>query len=215
MCDLTLAAAAFTAVTSYMQASNEASAVKKTAQNNQKIAEYNATVADRNSDNQLEGARDALERGANDAAVIKDNYKRATASSRAAAAGNGLVADTGTAADIQDLNTTYGEMDVLTARNNAEREAYGFKNQANDFQAEAKNLRLGGEVGAANAKYQAGIMKQNGLLSAAGTLVTGASKSSTVSGLFAPSVPSAGEKALLKRANSTAPGSGSRYYGGI
>ena len=84
-----------------------------------------------------------------------------------------MIADTGTFGDLQDQNTQYGELNVLTAQNNAEREAYGFKVKASDFQNEARNMRLQSDVAVNNAQYGASMTRNNGLLASASTLVSG------------------------------------------
>lgn len=179
MCDpvtmtaISLGATAFQAYSQYTAAQGQARSAVATARNNQTIANYNAKVQDQNAVYQDKAAVDALQRGSDDASKARENYKKANATTRAEAAGTGLLADTGTYGDIQDQNTTYGELNTLTALNNAEREAYGYKVKANDFRSEGINLRLGGDVGVANARYGADVTRQNGLFNAASTLVTG------------------------------------------
>lgn len=177
MCDVSLAlslgGSLFSAFSQMQQANAQADSATATASNNQKISEYNAKVADNNNELEQQNARDSLQRGAEDASVQRDNYRKATGTARAAAASSGLLVDTGSFGALQDQNTTYGELNALTAANNAEREAYGFKLKGMDFKTEAINQRFQGQVGVNNAAYQAGVIRQGGLLNAASTLVTG------------------------------------------
>lgn len=177
MCDpISVAATAFSAYSSIQQGKAQASVMRAEAENNNRVAEYNAKVQDQNADLQREGGRDALSRGANEAANIKQNFKSANATARAKAASTGLLVDQGSYGDLFDEGAAVGELNALTALNNAEREAYGFKLKANDYTAEARNLRLGGQVGINNAEYGAKVAKSNAFGDAAGTLVTGAAK---------------------------------------
>ena len=173
---LAIGSTLFQAYSQYQQSSNQAKAAVVAAQNNQKIADYNAKVQEQNASYQRLAAVDALNRGAEEGAAQRQRIKVANAEARAEAANKGLVADSGIFGDIQDQNVTFGTVNSLTAQNNAEREAYGYKVRASDYDAEARNIRLQGDVGMSNARYQSSVLKQNGLLSAAGTLVTGASK---------------------------------------
>lgn len=189
-----IGATAFSAVSQISQANAQAKSANATAANNQKIANYNAKVQENSATMQDAAATDALNRGANDAATIKQNVRKANATARATAAGTGLLADTGTYGDIQDQNSTTGALDALTAGNNAEREAYGYKVQAQDMRNQATNTRLQGEIGVNNAQYQSSVIKQGGLLNATGTLITGASK-------FASDFKTPSSTALTKKAS--------------
>lgn len=177
MCDpISAVAVAFTAFTSIQQGRAQAAAAKQEAENNAKIAEYNAKVNEQNADLQRESARDALSRGAFDAATAKQNFKTANATARAKAASSGLLVDQGQYGDLFAEGAAAGELNALTVRNNAEREAYGFQLKANDFTAQARNQRLQGEVGMSNASVAGDIYKSNAMGQATSTIVTGASR---------------------------------------
>lgn len=167
---------AFQVYSTVSQANAMAKAEQVTAQNNQKISEYNAQVNEQNAEIQRRAGADALNRGANDASTIRTNWKKANATARASAAGSGLLSDKGTIGKLQDQNVTYGEMNVLTALNNAQREKYAYDIKSTDFLAEARNQRLGGQVGVSNANYRAGVIRNNGMLDATSTLITGGSR---------------------------------------
>lgn len=178
MCEPTLAlmaiSTAFGAYQQYNQGRQQAAAARMAAANNQRIAEYNAQVAEVNAEMNKRAADDAITRGANDAATIRENARKANARGRAIMGGSGLLTDTGSNLDLLLDNTEAGEINALTVFNNAEREAYGFKVAATNNMAQAAGSRLEGSIGVQNANYQANIMKQNGLISAGSTLVTGA-----------------------------------------
>lgn len=163
MCEpttLMIAMTAWTAVSTVAQANAQAASVKQTAENQRAVNEWNAEQQDI-------AAQDTLQRGSNDAAKIRENARKANSAVRASAGSTGFLADTGSYGDIQDQNAGVGAFDSLVIMNNAEREAYGFKNNAT-------GLRWQGDIGVQDANRQASAIKQNGLLSAAGTLVSGA-----------------------------------------
>lgn len=178
MCSPTLAITAITTVVSaYGQkqaADAEAKAITRTAENNQKIQEYNAKVSDVNADINARAAKDALQRGSMDAANIKENARAANARGRAVLSGTGLISDKGTGLNLQVQNTGVGTENALNAYNNAEREAYGYKIAETNDRAEARNKRYQGQLGLDTAAYQSSAVRQKGLYDAAGTLVTGA-----------------------------------------
>jgi hypothetical protein len=83
-------------------------------------------------------ANDAIKRGA----VEEDQQRLATTSAigtqRAGFAANGIDVNSGTAANIQDDTAQLGEFDALTIRNNAAREAWGYKAQSDTYRQSAK-----------------------------------------------------------------------------
>ncbi len=75
-------------------------------------------------------AEDAIARGEADVRRIKKSARRMIGSQRAAYAAQGLDPDAGSALDAQSDTAALSEVDVLTARNNAWREAWGFRVEA-------------------------------------------------------------------------------------
>lgn len=161
MCDpvsLTIASVGVSAFGQLSQAAAASSAAKTNAQ----IARTNAEIKEK-------AATDAIQRGADSGAIARQKAKEATGKFRAAAGSSGFLADTGSNLDIQEQNAGIGKLNSLLIENNAEREAYGYK------------------VGALNDKMQGDAFSQqaksawtNGLISAGGTLVTGAANSGNV-----------------------------------
>lgn len=115
---------------------------------------YRAALADRNRAQADILAKDALARGR----VAEDRQRSLTRQriglERAALAGHGVKVDTGSALDLLSDTAQVGELDALTIRNNAEREALQFQIAGDDFSAEAAFARAqsrrpsGLEVGA-------------------------------------------------------------------
>ena len=164
MCDpiIGVAISAISGFMQFQQGKAEAKAINATAANNAKIAEFNAREKERQAD-------DAVGRGSQEAADIRQRVRQSTARGRAIMAGTGFLADKGSNLDLQSQNIQMGEVNAMTAMGNAEREAYGYK-------SDASSERFGAKVDTANAAYQAKIAKNNGLLSGVGTFITGAGK---------------------------------------
>lgn len=100
-------------------------------------------------------ANDSIKRGA----VEEDQQRLATTAAigtqRAGFAANGVDVNSGTAANIQDDTAQMGEFDALTIRNNAAREAWGYRTQSENYrrsaataQQSAKNNVFGSLLGA-------------------------------------------------------------------
>lgn len=128
-----------------------------------KTAKANAQIARTNADIKNKQAADAMQRGADRAAIKREEARAATASLRARAGSTGILADTGTNLDLQEQNAGVGEMNSLTEINNAEREAYGFKigamNDLNDaarFKSEGRSAMVNGLLGAGSTLVSGG-----------------------------------------------------------
>ena len=167
MCSPTLAIAGLSAFMQYRQGQAAAKATTVTAANNAKVAEFNAGIQDR-------AAGDAVARGAEAAAVERQKSIRANATLRANLGG---LTDTGTSLQLQGQNAGIGEVNALTVMNNAEREAYGYK-------LDAQSIRFGAQAESANAAYQAKVQRQNGLLTGLGTFATGVANYGNATNVF-------------------------------
>lgn len=75
-------------------------------------------------------ARDVLRRGSELVGISEARTKKTIGSQRAAFAAQGVSVNTGSARDVQADTATVGIMDALAIKNNALREAFGFKVQA-------------------------------------------------------------------------------------
>lgn len=125
-------------------------------------AAYQAAVARNNQILAERAAQDALDRGKIEEQRQRSATKQLQGRQRAVLAANGVVVDVGSALDITSDTAAIGELDALTIRSNAEREALGFRTQGMNFQAEADLAKAKGE-----AASQAGYM------GAMGTLLSG------------------------------------------
>lgn len=124
--------------------------------------QFNARIADIN-------AEDATARGTREAGIIRRRAKQISGSQRAAYSGQGVDVNTGTAAAIQDETRAMSEEDILTAQNNAWREAWGYR-------AEASNERFTGRLKRIAAKQEAKNTLITGGLQFAGDILGGANK---------------------------------------
>jgi len=100
-------------------------------------------------------ANDSIKRGG----MTEDQQRLQTAAAigtqRAGFAANGVDVNSGSAANIQDDTAQLGEFDALTIRNNAAREAWGYRTQSQTYRtsaktalASAKNNMFGSLLGA-------------------------------------------------------------------
>ena len=84
------------------------------------VARNNAIISERNAQAAEEAGR-----------TLEQNQRQKTAqiisSTRAAQAANGLDTTSGTPADVQADEAKLGELDALTIKNNAARQAYGYR----------------------------------------------------------------------------------------
>lgn len=83
-------------------------------------------------------ANDSVKRGG----MSEDQQRLQTAAAigtqRAGFAANGVDVNSGSAANIQDDTAQLGEFDALTIRNNAAREAWGYRTQSQTYRDSAK-----------------------------------------------------------------------------
>lgn len=126
---------------------------------------YQAKIAENNAIGAEQQARDASLRGSIDEEKQRLRTKQMIGSQRAVLAANGVDLGSGTAVDLVGESAGFGEMDALTVRANAAREAWGFTEQA-------KNYRTQGRM----TKWQANNAAKGTLLTtAANALGQGAS----------------------------------------
>lgn len=103
-----------------------------------------------------EAANDAIARGGMDEDQQRLATRAAIGTQRAGFAANGVDVNSGSAADIQDDTAALGELDALTIRNNAAREAWGYRTQAQQGRLAAANARSSGQAGMFGSLLTAG-----------------------------------------------------------
>lgn len=118
----------------------------------QQLANYNAQVAEMQ-------AADAIERGRESEGRHRTSVRGLVGTQRAALAASGVDVNDGSALDIQADTAAMGEMDALTIRLNAAREAWGYRTQATDYRARGEiaknegNMKAVGTILGAGATY--------------------------------------------------------------
>lgn len=126
----------------------------QTGQTAKKTGKYNAEMQGRKE-------RDALERGADDAAAVRLRARRVAAAQTEGAALSGVEISSGTPLALLTETAGFGELDALRTLNNAQREAMGYKAQGNldtyggRAASRAGSFNAGGSLltGASNAYY--------------------------------------------------------------
>jgi hypothetical protein len=147
---------AISAVGSLFAGFAEADALRAQAEFQKQLAEFNAKLSDMQ-------AADSIERGENQAQLINKQAGFMVGSQRAVFAANGVEVDSGSAAEIQRDTRRMARLDAMMSRNNALREAWGYK-------AQALNYRMQGSLGQAAANLNAQNTITVGGLKATGQL---------------------------------------------
>lgn len=133
-------------------------------------AEYNAKIQERNAQIAEMQAKDAEARGKLDEKKQRQKIAMTIGAQKNAAAAAGVVIDDGSIVDNMNDTVKYGELDALTVRRNAAMEAWGFRNQAANYQADAGlSLMSKRSAGTAAATtFLGSIGSQAGTLSSVG-----------------------------------------------
>ncbi|HSV48364.1 MAG TPA: hypothetical protein VLJ58_21425 [Ramlibacter sp.] len=120
------ASVAGTAITAYSGSKAAKGAYESQAQ----VARNNATIAGWQAD-------DALARGDRAASAVRMKTSQLKGRQRATMAANGVDLGAGSALNILDDTDYFGEIDANTVKDNAAREAWALRNQAQGFTYEA------------------------------------------------------------------------------
>ncbi|EPY03485.1 hypothetical protein [Magnetospirillum fulvum] len=134
-----------------------------------KMADYQAAVGEQNAKISDRAAQDAEERGRVAEQQQRLKTSQMIGTQRSALASGGVQVDSGSALDVVADSAMLGEMDALTVRQNAEREAYQYRVQAYSSRTQAGMSTLAGNNAASNAAWGAGTTLIGGLGSAAMT----------------------------------------------
>lgn len=169
----------------------EGKAAKAQANYQSAVARNNAIIAQRQAD-------DARARGEIAERSQRQQTAQLIARQRAAGAAQGVVVGEGSLLDITSDTAALGELDALTVRSNAEREALGFEAQGMNFLAESDIQKTIGKNQSRASKF-----------AAAGTLLSGASsvagKWSTLSSKDPTGVKKFTGRTTLSRSTSSTP----------
>ncbi len=109
---------------------------------NERLMDYNARLAEQQ-------AEDALARGREAEGLQRLKTRVTIGSQRARMAASGVdISAEGSAIDLVADTARLGELDALTIRNNAAREAWGYRTQATDYRMRGDIARTEGTYGA-------------------------------------------------------------------
>lgn len=125
------------------------------------LLDQNATMADRQ-------AADAVARGHEGEQSTRRGMRLLSGSQRAAIGASGVMVDSGSARNVVEGDQELGELEALTIRNNAKREAWGYQVQADDYRRQGGMARTAGREKAAALRRQS----TSTLLSGAGDLAS-------------------------------------------
>lgn len=128
----------------------QAKAAKTEGRYQQQQFETNARLADIQ-------AKDAIKRGDKESANHMKKVRAMIGSQRAKMAAQGIDANSGSALDIQMDTAIYGSMDAQTIKNNAWREAWGYRVQANDYSGQGAMANLAAKNKARNTILTGGM----------------------------------------------------------
>jgi hypothetical protein len=102
-------------------------------------------------------AEDALRRGGKEAAAHKQKVKQMIGTQRVNLAAQGIEIDEGTALQIQEEAAYMGEIDAMTIKNNAWREAWGYRVQGSQLMAQSQISGIAGRAEAKNTLLTGGM----------------------------------------------------------
>ena len=128
---------------------------------------YQASVQDANARISQIQAEDAIRRGDIEAQKIQQKTRQIIGSQRAAGAAQGQDLE-GDYSDVSRLTADtagFGALDVLDTKNNAWREAWGYKVQGNQYSSAAQMTRLTGKSTARTTLLTGGFNAAKGLAS--------------------------------------------------
>lgn len=139
--------------------------------------DYSAEVYGRNADLSEAQAKDALARGREAELALRRKGRSLTASQQSSFAAQGLDITSGSAQDVMQNDQALGALDALTIRNNAQREALGFRKQAEYDRQDAVMAKRGGANRANSLRKEAvGTLLTTGT-QLAGTYLSGRQRS--------------------------------------
>lgn len=143
-----IATTAMSGASQYLGARNAGSAARASG-------DYSAAVFGMNADIADEQAKDAIARGAEAEQRSRADTRGALGEQRVGFAAQGVDLASGSAADVQGDTAYLGELDALTIRNNAKREAWGYTVEGTNYRAQGQLARVGGRNAQRGANMQA------------------------------------------------------------
>lgn len=125
--------------------------------------EYQKQQYDTNARLSEMAATDAIKRGEKEAESHRKKTNQVVGSQRAALAAQGINVDSGSAAAVQKETKQAGKEDIMAIRNNAWKEAWGFRVQANNYSGQGAMAELAGRTSSRNTLLTGGMQAASGL----------------------------------------------------
>lgn len=147
-------------------------AQKRAGEKGQEAANSQADLADANAAIADLQAADAITRGADEESRFRTLVRGAIGTQRVGFAASNVNVAVGSAVDVQADAAMLGELDALTIRTNAAREAWGYKVQAYDYRKRGEITRKEGVASAEAGQAAQGASRWN---AAGGLLASGSS----------------------------------------
>jgi len=119
--------------------------------------EYNASVFESNARLEALKAEDAIIRGEKEVVKLQQARNRLIGSQRVSFGAQGIDLESGSALDIQQETRSLGAEDILNTRNNAWREAWGYRVNENNYRGKAKYSLLTAKNTAKNTILTGGL----------------------------------------------------------
>jgi len=163
MCEPTTILAGASLVTSGVGLYMQSRAAYQGAEADNMALEYNAQVAENNAQMAQYNAAEAMQRGEENVANIQESVAQTQAAQRTGFAASGVAVDQGSALDVQADTAYQGEIDIQTARRNAQLEAWGYQIEGQNRQSQAGLLRA--------QKRRPGMAAATTLLTGAGSVL--------------------------------------------
>lgn len=138
------------AVAGLGQTFNESAALRAQGSYNAKLYDQSAAVAEKQ-------AQDAIARGETAASRYGSQVRGLQGQQRAATASQGVQVDTGTPQDVTADTGRMGALDILTLRNNAALEAFGYNVQAGQYRQAGRMASAQGKAGAQQTLATGGL----------------------------------------------------------
>lgn len=102
-------------------------------------------------------AKDAIMRGDKEAVALKTQAKKLIGKQRVSLAAQGVDIESGSALELQEDTAELAEADAMTIKNNAWKEAWGYRTQAFDLRNQGVFAKLSAKTRATNTLLTSGI----------------------------------------------------------
>lgn len=148
--NLAAASSGIMSVSSLASGFAQSQAIRAQADYEQQQANTNARLAELN-------AEQTLKKGEKEAQAHKRKVSGLIGAQRAALAGQGVDIGTGSALAVQEETAVQGVVDEATIRNNAYREAWGLKFQAEEYRSKGRFAQISGRASARSTLLTGGL----------------------------------------------------------